>query len=84
MALAFTPANHSDEEMVDELSSQVTSLIARGVFNPWCDICKAKVSAWHYEVGQTPFATLEEATPHLRAIEAENLRARAFLRTQGN
>jgi hypothetical protein len=82
LAIAYTPADLTDDDVTEALTSQVRSMIQHGVLDPWCGICGA--TAWHCEIGQTAFATMEEAAPHLKDIEAENLRARNFLRTQGN
>jgi hypothetical protein len=82
IAVAYTPAEITDDDVVEGLKSQIKSMIFSGVLDSWCGICGA--TAWHFEIGQTPFATMDEAKPHLQALEAENLRARNFLRAQGN
>jgi hypothetical protein len=82
MAIAYTPADITDADVTEALTSQIRSMVQHGVLDPWCGICGS--TTWHVEVGQTAFATMEEATPHLKALEAENLRARNFLRAQGN
>jgi hypothetical protein len=82
MAIAYVPGDIIDEDVVEGMRDEINSMKLRGVIDSWCGICGA--TDWHFEVGQTAFATMEEAKPHLKALEAENLRARNFLRTQGN
>jgi hypothetical protein len=60
------------------LREQVTQLLASGLLNPWCGLCHAGVSTWHYEVERTRFASMEEAEPVLRQSEAEQAVARAI------
>jgi hypothetical protein len=61
MATAYTPADITDDDAVEEMRDSINSMIARGVLDPWCGICAA--TDWHYEVGQTAFATMEVAAP---------------------
>lgn len=52
-----------------------------GTVNRWCGLCGG---ALHIEHGQTRFKTLEEAQPHLEALQLDNLASRALLeRLQG-
>ncbi len=55
--------------IVDTLQAQVEGLIANQTLNPWCGLCKAPASDWHYEVGPTRWATMAEALPTLRQTE---------------
>jgi hypothetical protein len=54
---------------------------AARVFNPWCGICGSRDLV--YEEGKTTFATLEEAMPLLRQLEADNLLSRQLLDEAG-
>jgi hypothetical protein len=56
-----------------ELRRNVVRLLESGVLNGWCAICGAHRATWRYELGRTKWATLEEAMPHLRQLEAQNM-----------
>lgn len=48
--------------------------------NPWCEICDAPLDTWHAEIGPSKWRTMDEAEPHLRAAEEENLKTREEIR----
>jgi hypothetical protein len=54
----------------------LTARAAEAGLRPRCGICHGEL---HLESGPTRWATLEEALPHIRALEAENLRTRREL-----
>ena len=51
-------------------------------FNPWCGICRARECTWTYEDKPTKFATMEEALPELRRLEAEQAHFRSVLQNK--
>jgi hypothetical protein len=55
------------------LRRAVLGMLRSGTINPWCALCDAKRATWRYELRRTRFATMEEAMPTLRGIEAANL-----------
>ena len=71
MASAYLPAHHTDAKVIDDLAAKVKASVAAGKLDPWCRLCKSK--AWHFEVGQTRFQTMEEAMPHLVRMQTSNL-----------
>lgn len=58
-----------------ELRRKVIEWLKDGVMNPWCAICGAKRATWRYELRRTVWASMEEAMPHMRQTEEENLAA---------
>lgn len=73
-----TPHGETDQVFTPQagalaLKQEVERLMAEGIFNPWCGICRD--TNFHVELGKTRWATMEEATPHLKANEAMNLLA---------
>lgn len=59
--------------VLEPLREQVTKLLIANVLNPWCGLCHAPASAWTYEVRRTAFATMDEAEPALRQLQAEQI-----------
>lgn len=47
--------------VAEALRRQIRDLITSGAINPWCGICHAPRESWHFELGRTVWATLEEA-----------------------
>lgn len=65
--------------ILDPLQQSITDWVRSGLFNPWCGLCHAEAAGWQYELGRTPFRTMEEAAPTLRQNEAEQAATRAAL-----
>lgn len=78
MALAFDPRAMADSEATDRLKESIAELIAEKSINPWCELCRSR--EWHYEVGVTGFATLEQARPILQEEQARQLATQAYFR----
>jgi hypothetical protein len=76
-ALAFDPADLDDQGAIGRLKDTISKAIAGGQIDPWCALCLSR--HWHYEVGVTRFYSLQEATPHLRKSQAEQLLTQAYL-----
>lgn len=55
----------------DGLKETIGLLLRDRALNPWCGICGSE--NWHYEVGATPFRTMQEAAPALIVSEAANI-----------
>jgi hypothetical protein len=72
---AETPAAAA-VSVLDPLRARVSSLLQAGVLNPWCGQCNARSETWQYELGRTPFHSMEEAMPALKQSEAEQMLAR--------
>lgn len=64
-------ATAAEKTVVAELRKQMDALLLAGVLNPWCGLCKAAAADWHYEVGRTRFASMDEAQESLKTIERE-------------
>lgn len=80
MAAAYLREDESQLEAVSE--NLRNGLKEQGLL--WeCGICKhsdpAKSVDLHFEEGPTRFATMEEAMPHLRKIEADNIVSRMYI-----
>lgn len=66
-----------DQEMsAEEAECQGEKVFSSGLINRWCGICGGEL---HVEHGRTKFRTMEEAKPHLKAVEKDNLRARSII-----
>lgn len=80
MAAAY---ERTDESKLEDISNGMReSLKEQGLL--WeCGICKhtdvPKSVDLHFEEGPTRFATMEEAMPHLRKIEEENITSRFLI-----
>jgi hypothetical protein len=72
----------ASDALLPQLRDAVASMVP-GILNPWCGICGAEAKGWRYEVGRTPFRTLEEAGPELARLAAGNLAANALYGTHG-
>ena len=66
------------EHIKHALRRTVVEALRLGEINPWCAMCGAKRATWRYELGRTPFATAEEAQPHLERRQAENMAVNAL------
>ena len=75
MAIAFDGATKTDAEGAHLLGkASYPHMVARG----WkCALCGSM--EYRVEVGETRFATMEEALPALQACEAAQLATRAYL-----
>jgi len=91
IAQCLCPARHaimglagsadSEQEATTEIAwtlrEAVEEALQAGKINPWCGLCHAPDADWRYELGRTPFHTIEEALPVLRQSEAEQAAVRA-------
>lgn len=68
--LAAMAANH------DAVRATFKEAVDRNVLNPKCELCQAEAAKFTCETGRTDYASLPEAVPQLRAMEAENLKGR--------
>jgi len=60
------------------LDAAITVLIEGGRMNPWCAICHAPASDWTIDVNRSRFATMAEAEPELRRLQAEQIAVNAL------
>ena len=66
-----------DQEMsAGEAERRGEQAFTQRILNRWCGICGGSL---HVEHGRTKFTTMEEALPHIKAIEQANLRARSII-----
>lgn len=78
MAAVAEAENEADAQRIrTDLRRQVLSFLKSGALNPWCAICGAQLATWRYELRRTVWASMDEAMPHIRQTEAENLAANA-------
>ncbi len=75
---AIAIAWDDQETNPQEAESRGERVFQETPLKPWCGICGEGL---HVEHGRTRFSTMEEALPHLRAIEKANLAARAILQS---
>lgn len=73
---AANEAETDDEAQAigDRLRDAVAMLIRAEVLNPHCGLCGAGSETWGYELAKTGFASLNQAQPLLRQMEAEQRR----------
>jgi hypothetical protein len=62
------------------LQDTLKKLIEGFVLNPRCELCSAQQERWTYEAAPTIYETLDEAMPHLKRLEAEQIQLQATLR----
>jgi hypothetical protein len=67
------------ELVAKPLREQLDELLAEGIFNPWCGICRAPSETWRHELRRSRFASMEEAAPELWRLQLEQAVARAVL-----
>jgi hypothetical protein len=65
-----------------ELKRKVEELVASGVIDPWCGICKSR--AWHYETRATIYHTLAEAKGPLLESQLQQRRTAEFIHRSRN
>jgi hypothetical protein len=76
LALPFDPVEFSDAEAIKHLSDRFEGFKG-GRINRRCGVCGS--ADLRYEVGQTGFATMDEALPKLVELMAANRSTREFL-----
>jgi hypothetical protein len=81
--VAVAAGEISDAEMTARLKHAVAVGLRVGAMNPWCGLCGAPVDSWVYEVARTPFTSMEEAAPALKAEEAKQLETARQMRAAG-
>ena len=74
IALAYEEEESTDEEMMQQVSNLFQEAVNRKLINPWCGLCGSK--DLKPECGKTAFTNMEEAKPHLKKAEQENLATR--------
>ena len=70
------------EETQAKLQAQFDEFVASGAVNRKCELCGS--TEFHFEVGRTAWSTLEEAIPHLRKCEADQLATQRLMRRSRN
>jgi len=73
-----TDDRDAEEEIAKPLRVRIGLLLASGEINPWCGLCNALAKTWRYELGPTLFRSMDEATPVLRKLEADQAATRAL------
>jgi hypothetical protein len=81
--LATASQDQGPHVLAEHLAQQVREAIERQTLNPWCALCGARRDLWTYEVGLTPYATMEEALAALREVEQEQAETARLLKAQG-
>lgn len=70
------------EDLGARLEEKFAALVARGILNPHCEICRSR--DLQVETMRTRFETLEEALPALRLTEALQRQAADFWKAGRN
>lgn len=80
LANAGTGGNGANGGAVIEaaLGLAIATMLRKGELNPWCGLCHAKAETWRLETRRTRFATMAEAMPELRRLEAEQVATSAI------
>ena len=73
---AIAVAWDDQETTAEQAERRGEEAFSKGVFYRWCGICRQGL---HIEHGRTIFKTMDEALPHLKAIEKANLQARVII-----
>jgi len=73
---AIALAWDEQETTAQDIKHQGEEVFQQGLLNRWCGICGGSL---HVEHGRTSFKSLEEALPHVEAIEMANLFARSII-----
>lgn len=72
-----------DESKLENISEGIKASLKENGLLWECGICKhtdpAKSVDLHFEEGPTRFATMDEAMPHLRKIEEDNVASRLLI-----
>lgn len=61
--------------------NSMEGIVRETPLNRWCGICGSR--DLRFEEKKTPWKTLAEAYPHLKAAEADNVAARHYLAARG-
>ena len=67
---AIAVAWDDQETTAKNAEQQGEGAFTQGILNRWCGICGGSLYVEH---GRTAFKTMEEALPHLKAIEKTNI-----------
>jgi hypothetical protein len=82
-AIMGTAYERTDESRLEEISDLIRKSVKENGFLWECGICKEvdgpKSIDLHFEEGPTRFETMEEALPHLRKIEEQNILSRMHI-----
>lgn len=78
LAAAYQEGKGSFLECCDGIEELVGP---QGPFKRKCMLCGS--IDLHFEEGQTPYQTMKEAAPHLRAMQEANIKSRMILDAQG-
>lgn len=77
LAVAYDDAKTKGDDALHQLQGVIKKALDAGVLNPWCGICQSR--DWSYEDGITRFTTMEEAMPHLKQCQEDQLASRAVI-----
>lgn len=59
------------QAIVASLEQAVAEVLAKGLIDPWCGLCRAPAESWRVEVGRTAWRDLADARPVLEQVERE-------------
>lgn len=65
----------AEEFLSAPLQAAVDNALNEKVLNPWCGLCGAAADTWKIDLQPTAFASMDEAMPVLKEVEAANHRA---------
>jgi len=83
LAAAYeAPDGTEDTDIAIRLHAEFNRLVGNGVLNPWCGLCGSL--SLRAEDSPTPFATMEEAAPHLYENERQQLETSKCLKASKN
>jgi hypothetical protein len=82
IAFAWEEPDQTPESAIDKIKEVISHAVEQKILNPWCAICDSY--DFIYEDGITRFMSMEEAIPHIRDVEEENMAARRAFEAERN
>ena len=73
----------SPDEVCTQLQRVVSKLLWTDQMTPHCWLCGATTDSWLLEYGETPWASMEEATAAMAALGAHEQHYRAAMQAMG-
>jgi thiol-disulfide isomerase/thioredoxin len=75
-------AEEAERIVATSLREALDEMLTTKMLNPWCGLCHALQATWRFETRRTAFRTMDEATPVLERLQAEQLLAMSIMRKE--